>query len=255
MTSAAHSPSAPAMSNVANANASELPIASAGRHEQARPPRLLDERLVRRRASSRPRPRTTAPRAPAAAAPAAAPARPEIAPTAARSRRVTGGRSTSAAGRSRCSTASRSCARACASSSTNTPDELEHGQRRSGLQVQQDRGLAVDLHLQRRLPGRAQQQHDAERGEREQEHDRGGGQDRRPEERPGRLAERSPGRGAQHPCRLLRAWVEMRPEPAHQPDDDRDVVEDGGEDDRRDRRAVQAELRAHPGPGRPPAAR
>ena len=164
-----------------------------------------------------------------------------------RSRPRRGGRAVSAAARRRCWTARRSCARALRSRRTSTPAHLQDRQGRRRGQVEQDGRLAVDLHLERRVPRPAQQQDDAERGHREEEDDRRRREDRRPQQRPA-----SPrGRRAHAEAPSTRAAsssarVEVRPHAAHEPHDDGHVVEDVGDDDG-GRGAVQAHLR-HVGP-------
>ena len=118
---------------------------------------------------------------------------------------------------------------------------LQDGQRRGRGQVEQDGRLAVDLDLQRRVPRATQQQDDAEGGDREEEDDGGRRDDRRPQERPGDLAEGAPRRGAQHARGLLGPRVEVLPDAAHEAHDDGHVVEDVGDDDG-GCRAVQADL-------------
>ena len=119
---------------------------------------------------------------------------------------------------------------------------LQDGQRGRRGQVEQDGRLTVDLDLEGRVAGPAQQQHDAERGDREEEDDGGRRDDGRAQQRPRDLPEGTPGRSAQDTRRLLRAHVEVLPEAAHQPHDDGHVVEDVGDDDGRGG-AIEADLR------------
>ena len=81
-------------------------------------------------------------------------------------------------------------ARAITSSDREHGDDLQTRERGRGRQVEELDRLAVDLDLERRVRGVGEQQHDAERREREQEHDRRGREQRRAEQRQRHLAER-----------------------------------------------------------------
>ena len=135
-------------------------------------------------------------------------------------------------------------------------DELHDGQRGGERQVQQLRGLAVDLGLERRETGPPRIRITPNDVKREQEHDRGSRRDRGPERGQRHLAERTPPAGAEHPRRFLLARVEVCPEPADGAHDDRVVEEDVREQDRPDglvepevgERAAGAEQRGERGP-------
>ena len=90
--------------------------------------------------------------------------------------------------------------------------ELEEGERAGRGQVERLGREPVDLHLERRVPGAAEQQHDAERREREQERDRRGGGDGRPEQRERDLPQGPPSRGAEHAGGVLQPRVEVGPQ-------------------------------------------
>ncbi len=116
--------------------------------------------------------------------------------------------------------------------------QLHDRERGRRPQVQELRRLAVDLDLERGRTRTAEQQHDPERGHVEEEDDGHRRQHRRAEQRPGHLAEGAErGRAKDAGC-LLESRVEMAPQPADQPQDDREVVEDRGEQDRPDRPTI-----------------
>ncbi len=110
--------------------------------------------------------------------------------------------------------------------------ELDQGEDGGRGQVEDLGGLPVDLHFEGGEGGAAEDLHHPEGGEGEQEHHQGGGGHGGRERGQGDLP---PGRqrgGAQHPRGLLLPGVELRPQPADRPDDDREVEEDVGQQDR-----------------------
>ena len=110
--------------------------------------------------------------------------------------------------------------------------QLHDGQRGGEREVQELRGLPVDLGLQGGVARAAEDQDHAEGGEREQEHDRARRRERGPERGQGDLAERPPPAGAEHACGFLLARVEMGPEPADGAHHDRVVEEHVSDQDR-----------------------
>ena len=94
------------------------------------------------------------------------------------------------------------------------------------------------------MRGIGEQQHDAERGEREEEHDRRRRRDRRTEQRQRHLAERARPRCAEHPRRVGAVRIEVRPEAADRAHDHRDVEEHLGDQHRRDAALPARETRA-----------
>ena len=88
-------------------------------------------------------------------------------------------------------------------------EELQQGQRGGDAQVEQLRRLAVDLDLERRELGAAEQQDDAEGSEREQEHDRCRRGDGRRQQRQGHPLECLPATRAEHARGVLLARVEL----------------------------------------------
>ena len=99
-------------------------------------------------------------------------------------------------------------------------------------QVEQADRLVVDLGLDRRVPRAAEDEDDAERGEREEEDDRCGGGERGCEQRRGDLAEPGGRTGAERRRRLGHARIQVRPVRPHDPHHDGDVEERVGDQDR-----------------------
>ena len=110
--------------------------------------------------------------------------------------------------------------------------ELKEGERRGRAQVEEARGLVVDLRLERRVADPAEDDDHPERGEAEEEHDRRGRRQRRREQR-----DRQPQVPLRRPCaerrgRVPEPLVETRPKGADHAHDDRDVEEDVRDQDR-----------------------
>lgn len=107
-------------------------------------------------------------------------------------------------------------------------------------EVEDLRGLPVDLHLERGERRPAEDLDHAERREREEEDHQRGGRDGGPERGQRHLPPGRPAGGAQHPGGLLLPGVELRPQPADGAHDDGVVEEDVGEQDR-PHRGVEAD--------------
>ncbi len=121
---------------------------------------------------------------------------------------------------------------ACTARIDDDGGQLQQGQHGGGRQVEDLRGLPVDLHLQGRVRGPAEDLDDAEGGEGEQEHHHGRRGDRRGERGQRHPAPGGQAAGAEHPRGLLLARVELRPHPADGADHDGVVEEDVRDEDR-----------------------
>ncbi len=118
-------------------------------------------------------------------------------------------------------------------------DELDEGEDGRRGEVEDLGGLPVDLHFEGGEGGAAEDLDDTEGGEGEQEHHQRGGGHGGGEGREGDLPPGAQRGRAEHAGRLLLPGVELGPQPADGPYDDRVVEEDMGQQDR-PHRGVQA---------------
>ena len=109
-------------------------------------------------------------------------------------------------------TASRAASAAVTSSSSDDRDELHERERGGTWRSSSSCGLPVDLDLERRVARSTEQQHDAERGEREEEHDRAAAAIAGAQQRQRRSRGTTASGSAEHPRRLRQPRVEVRPE-------------------------------------------
>ncbi len=110
--------------------------------------------------------------------------------------------------------------------------KLDKRERRRDREIEEVDRLLIDLYLERAEATLPEDEHSSKRREAEEKHDGRGGCQRRPYQRKNDLAEASDGRRSQHRRGFLHGRVDPAPDPADGTDDNGDVVEDMGSDQR-----------------------